>query len=35
MNVDVEDYRKLINFVTIYHGQLAIDKFKKAKLLQY
>ena len=33
MNVDVEDYRKLINFVTIYHGQLAIDKFKKAKLL--
>jgi sorting nexin-1/2 len=35
MNVDVEDYRKLINFITIYHGQLAIDKFKKAKLLQY
>ena len=20
MNVDVEDYRKLINFITIYHG---------------
>ena len=31
-NVDIEDYRKLINFITIYHGQLAIDKFKTDKV---
>jgi len=34
-NVDIEDYRRLINFVTIYHGQLAIEKFKKQKMAQY
>lgn len=28
-NVDIEEYRRLINFITIYHGSLAIDKFKK------
>jgi hypothetical protein len=31
-NVDIEEYRKLINFITIYHGQLAIDKFKGQKM---
>lgn len=34
-NVDIEDYRRLINFITIYHGQLAIDKFKRQKSEQY
>merc|ERR1712127_95945 len=34
-NVDIEDFRKLINFITIYHGSLAIDKFKKQKMQQY
>ena len=35
LEIDVQDYVKLENFITIYHGQMAIDKFKKAKLLQY
>ena len=35
LDVDIDQYKKLLNFITIYHGQLAIDKFKKAKLLQY
>lgn len=34
-NVDIEDYRKLIQFITIYHGQMAIDKFKSEKMHQY
>ena len=34
-NTEIEDYRKLINFITIYHGALAIDKFKKDKSHQY
>lgn len=34
-NVDIENYRKLINFITIYHGQMAIDRFKKNKIQQY
>jgi len=34
-NVDIENYRKLVNFITIYHGQMAIDKFKKHKIQQY
>lgn len=33
--MDIEDFRKLINFITIYHGSLAIDKFKKQKMQQY
>lgn len=32
---DIEDYKKLINFLTIYHGQVAIQKFKKEKGRQY
>lgn len=32
---DIQDYRKLINFLTIYHGQVAIQKFKKEKAQQY
>lgn len=31
-NIDIENCRKLINFITIYHGQLAVDKFKKDKV---
>lgn len=34
-NVDIEDYRRLINFITIYHGQMAIDRFKRHKMMQY
>lgn len=34
-NKDIEDYKKLINFLTIYHGQVAIQKFKKEKASQY
>jgi hypothetical protein len=34
-NVQIEDYRRLVNFITIYHGQLAIEKFKKQKMQQY
>jgi phosphopantetheine adenylyltransferase len=34
-NKDIEDYKKLINFLTIYHGQVAIQKFKKEKGKQY
>ncbi len=30
-NKDIEDYKKLVNFLTIYHGQVAIQKFKKEK----
>lgn len=29
---EIEDYRKLINFITIYHGHLAVDKFKANKV---
>ena len=32
---DLEDYNSLINFLTIYHGQIAIPKFKKEKANQY
>ena len=32
---DIEDYKKLINFLTIYHGEVAIPKFKKEKIKQY
>ena len=34
-NKDIADYRKLITFLTIYHGQVAIQKFKKEKARQY
>ena len=34
-NVDIEEYRKLVTFITIYHGQLAIEKFKSQKMQQY
>ena len=35
MDVDIDNYKKLVNFITIYHGQLAIDKFKRLKAAQY
>jgi hypothetical protein len=34
-NVEIEEYRKLINFITIYQGQFAVDRFKKDKIGQY
>lgn len=32
---DLEDYRKLINFITLFHGTVMIDKFKRLKIEQY
>ena len=32
---DVEEYKVLINFVTIYHGLIAIPKFKQSKVKHY
>jgi hypothetical protein len=34
-NKDLLDYKKLIHWLTIYHGQVAINKFKKEKQRQY
>ena len=31
----IEDWKKLINFLTIYHGEIAIPLFKKVKAKQY
>lgn len=28
---DIEDYKKLVNFLTIYHGEVAIQEFKREK----
>ena len=35
LDVDIDQYRKLLNFITIYHGQIAIDKFKRMKAQAY
>lgn len=32
---EIEEYRKLINFITIYHGHMAIEKYKTNKVSQY
>lgn len=32
---DIADYKKLINFLTIYHGEKAIQEFKRQKQRQY
>ena len=34
-NKDIEDYKKLVSFLTVYHGEVAIQKFKKEKGKQY
>jgi hypothetical protein len=34
-NKDIQDYKKLVHFLTIYHGQVAIQKFKREKAKQY
>lgn len=34
-NKDIEDYKKLVNFLTVYHGEIAIQKFKREKSRQY
>merc|ERR1740117_120668 len=28
-NVEIEEFRKLMNFITVYQGQFAIEKFEK------
>lgn len=35
LDVDIDNYKKLVNFITIYHGQIAIDKFKRLKSQSY
>lgn len=32
---EIADFKKLINFLTIYHGEVAIQKFKTAKAKMY
>ena len=32
---EVVDFKKLMNFLTIYHGQVAIPKFKTSKSKLY
>jgi len=34
-NLDIQEYKALNNFLTIYHGQVSIDKFKKEKHRMY
>lgn len=34
-NRDIEEYKKLVNFLTIYHGEVAIQKFKQEKSRGY
>ena len=35
MNEEIEDYIKLINFLTVYQGDKALEKFKQLKVQQY
>ena len=35
MDVDIDNYKQLVNFIVIYHGQQAIDKFKRLKATAY
>ena len=35
LDADIEQYKLLVNFITIYHGQIAIDKFKRLKASAY
>ena len=32
---EIVDFKKLVTFLTIYHGQIAIPKFKHAKAKMY
>jgi len=32
---EIEDFKKLVTFLTIYHGQVAIPKFKQSKSKLY
>jgi len=32
VNNELVDYQNLINFLTVYHGATAIEKFKKLKV---
>ena len=35
LDVDIDQYKKLVNFITIFQGQMAIDKFKRLKAGAY
>jgi hypothetical protein len=35
LDVDIDQYKKLVNFITIFHGQISIDKFKRMKTQAY
>lgn len=35
LDVDIDQFKKLVNFITIYNGQIAIDKFKRLKSAAY
>ena len=35
LDVDIDHYKQLVNFITIYHGQIAIEKFKRIKQTAY
>ena len=35
LEVDITNYDQLIKFITIYHGQVMIDKFKRIKQTAY
>ena len=35
LDVDIENYQNLTNFITIYQGKIAIDKFKREKAAAY
>lgn len=35
LNINIEEQRNLINYLTVYHGQVAIQKFKQLKMAQY
>lgn len=32
---DIEEYKKLVNFLTVYHGEVAVQKFKNEKTKGY
>ena len=35
LDVDIKNYHNLTNFITIYQGMIAIDKFKRQKAEAY
>ena len=35
LDLDIDQYKKLVNFITIMHGQITIEKFKRMKAASY